>query len=39
MKKTIVMMSLALAVALVASVALAGPWGGVFMAWGPWSRI
>ena len=35
MKKTIVMMSLALAVALVASVALAGPWGGRFYGMGP----
>jgi Spy/CpxP family protein refolding chaperone len=35
MKKTIVMMSLVLAVALVASVALAGPWGGRFYGMGP----
>lgn len=35
MKKTIVMMSLVLAVALVASVALAGPWGGRFYGVGP----
>ncbi|MGQ9638549.1 MAG: Spy/CpxP family protein refolding chaperone, partial [Thermodesulfobacteriota bacterium] len=35
MKKTIVMMSLVLAVALMASVALAGPWGGRFYGVGP----
>jgi len=35
MKKTIVMMSLVLAVALMASVALAGPWGGRFYGMGP----
>jgi Spy/CpxP family protein refolding chaperone len=35
MKKTIVMMSLILAVALMASVALAGPWGGRFYGMGP----
>jgi len=35
MKKTIVMMSLVLAVALMASAALAGPWGGRFYGMGP----
>jgi Spy/CpxP family protein refolding chaperone len=35
MKKTIVMMSLVLAVALMASMALAGPWGGRFYGAGP----
>jgi Spy/CpxP family protein refolding chaperone len=35
MKKTIIMMSLVLAVALVASAALAGPWGGRFYGMGP----
>jgi Spy/CpxP family protein refolding chaperone len=35
MKKTIVMMSLVLALALVASAALAGPWGGRFYGVGP----
>ena len=35
MKKTIVMMSLILAVALVASATLAGPWGGRFYGMGP----
>jgi Spy/CpxP family protein refolding chaperone len=35
MKKTIVMMSLVLAVALMATVALAGPWGGRFYGVGP----
>jgi len=35
MKKTIVMMSLVLAVALMATVALAGPWGGRFYGMGP----
>jgi Spy/CpxP family protein refolding chaperone len=35
MKKTIVIMSLVLAVALVASAALAGPWGGRFYGVGP----
>jgi Spy/CpxP family protein refolding chaperone len=35
MKKKIVMMSLVLAVVLVASMALAGPWGGRFYGMGP----
>lgn len=35
MKKTIVLMSLVLAVALVASITLAGPWGGRFYGVGP----
>lgn len=35
MKKTIVMTSLVLAVALIASVAMAGPWGGRFYGMGP----
>jgi Spy/CpxP family protein refolding chaperone len=35
MKKTIVMMSLVLAVALMASAAFAGPWGGRFYGMGP----
>lgn len=35
MKRTIIMMSLVLAVALMASVAFAGPWGGRFYGMGP----
>ena len=35
MKKTIVVMSLVLAVALMASAAFAGPWGGRFYGMGP----
>ena len=35
MKKTIVVTSLILAIALMASVALAGPWGGRFYGMGP----
>jgi len=35
MKKTIVLASLILAIALMASVALAGPWGGRFYGMGP----
>ena len=35
MKKKIVLMSLVLALALMASVALAGPWGGRFCGMGP----
>lgn len=35
MKKTIVLMSLVLAVALIATAAFAGPWGGRFYGMGP----